>query len=61
MGYLFVLHRCLPSLYPMKEENIDGSILWEQLMGSGLCSYVLLPYSAPMNKKASEKINSGRL
>jgi hypothetical protein len=30
-------------------------------MGAGLCSYVLLPYSAPMNKKASEKINLGRL
>ncbi|EMB3953707.1 hypothetical protein VYV12_004728 [Salmonella enterica] len=45
----------------MKKENIDGSILWEQSMGAGLCSYALLPYAAPINKKASRKNNSRRL
>lgn len=30
-------------------------------MGTGLCSYKLLPYTAHINKKASEKNNSRRL
>jgi hypothetical protein len=30
-------------------------------MGTGLCSYKLLPYTDHINKKASEKNNSRRL
>ncbi|MDK6563161.1 hypothetical protein QP293_26205, partial [Escherichia coli] len=34
---------------------------WEHIMGTGLCSYKLLPYTDHINKKASEKNNSRRL
>ncbi len=56
---------CTPSVSsivaPHEKMDADGSILWEQSMGAGLCSYALLPYAAPINKKASRINNSRRL
>lgn len=43
---------CVSSIVaPHEKMNVDGSILWEQLMGTGVRSYLLLPYTAPINKK----------
>lgn len=55
----------LPSLsliaVPHEKMNVDGSILWEPLMGTGVRSYLLLPYTAPINKKSLRENKSRRL
>lgn len=54
---------CTPSVSsivaPHEKMDADGSILWEQRMGAGVRSYLLLPYTAPINKKTSERITQG--
>lgn len=53
---------CVSSIVaPHEKMNVDGSILWEQRMGTGVRSYLLLPYTAPINKKSLRRNNSRRL
>ncbi|ECA5874980.1 hypothetical protein EL836_23005 [Salmonella enterica subsp. enterica serovar Poona] len=56
---------CTPSVSsivaPHEKMDADGSILWEQRMGAGVRSYLLLPYTAPINKKSLQENNSRRL